>query len=678
MIICGGLIVLIIAVLLIAPMFIDVKKYRPEIENYVSETTGRPFALGEDLRLSLFPWTSLTLSDLHLGNPSGFEEKDLASVKYFEMRVKLLPILFRDIQVKRFILKGARIVLERSKNGVTNWEGLVKPSTEAPHEPQKEAEPLTESKPQEGLPIKSISVDEFAITDSSLLWIDNVKGERREISDISLHLQDLSLDRPVHIVFSARLDGHPLSLDGQVGPLGKDLGKGTIPLDLSVNALKQLDMKLKGDVINPAATPRFDMAIDVSAFSPREVAAAMDQPFPVTTADPKAMTRIAFKAGLKGDAENVSVSDGVLYIDESKINFSGKVGDFSRPDVAFNLSLDEIDLDRYLPPKTEKQSDKNNKTAGPPGSKEEKSGALASLRKKTDYTPFRRLVLNGTMRMGKLKVNNVKVQELYLKIAGRNGVFNLNPLTLKLYQGDMSVNGDLDVKQHVPRSTFRIKANAIQTGPLLKDTLKKDLLEGTANVEMTLHMTGDDAERIKKTLNGKGSFLVEDGAIKGIDLVGMVRNTDGAYGFARKREQRPRTEFTDLNVPFTIQNGVLYTPETSMMSELLRVQTTGKADLIKEALDFRVEPTFVTTSKEDKDKMKRSEVMVPVLVSGNFSSPKFCPDLKGIAKQKLEEKVFESSKFKKVFEKDKYKPFEEPAKDLLRGIFDFPLSKENE
>jgi len=76
--------------------------------------------------------------------------------------------------------------------------------------------------------------------------------------------------------------------------------------------------------------------------------------------------------------------------------------------------------------------------------------------------------------------------------------------------------------------------------------------------------------------------------------------------------------------------------------------------------------------------MKRSEVMVPVLVSGNFSSPKFCPDLKGIAKQKLEEKVFESSKFKKVFEKDKYKPFEEPAKDLLRGIFDFPLSKENE
>ncbi len=234
LIIGGGLIVLIPAVLFIVSMFIDVQKYRPEIENYVSEATGRPFALGEDLRLSLFPWVSLTLSDIHLGNPPGFEEKDLVSVKFFEMRVKLIPILFRDIQVKRFILKGARIVLERSKDGIANWEGVGK--KEMPKPPER--------KPREGLSIKALAVGEFAITDSSILWIDNVKGERFDISDVSLHLQDVSLDRPVHIVFSARLDKHPLSLDGYVGPLGKDLGKGTIPLDLSVSALKQLDMKL--------------------------------------------------------------------------------------------------------------------------------------------------------------------------------------------------------------------------------------------------------------------------------------------------------------------------------------------------------------------------------------------------------------------------------------------------
>ena len=78
----------------------------------------------------------------------------------------------------------------------------------------------------------------------------------------------------------------------------------------------------------------------------------------------------------------------------------------------------------------------------------------------------------------------------------------------------------------------------------------------------------------------------------------------------------------------------------------------------------------VTTSKTDKRKMKRSEVKVPVIVSGTFSSPKFRPDLRTVAKDKLEKKVFESKKFKKVFKKKKYAPYEDAAKSLLKGLLD--------
>ena len=53
--IVGGLIVLIIALLLIVPHFIDIQKYKPEIEKQAAEATGRPFTIGGDLRLSLFP-----------------------------------------------------------------------------------------------------------------------------------------------------------------------------------------------------------------------------------------------------------------------------------------------------------------------------------------------------------------------------------------------------------------------------------------------------------------------------------------------------------------------------------------------------------------------------------------------------------------------------------------------
>ena len=48
-IIVGCLAVVIIAALLIIPIFVDLQKYKPVIENKVVEATGRPFSVGDDL-----------------------------------------------------------------------------------------------------------------------------------------------------------------------------------------------------------------------------------------------------------------------------------------------------------------------------------------------------------------------------------------------------------------------------------------------------------------------------------------------------------------------------------------------------------------------------------------------------------------------------------------------------
>ncbi|MGD9260011.1 MAG: AsmA family protein, partial [Desulfobacterales bacterium] len=84
LIIVGCMIVVVIAALLIVPMFIDIQKYKPMIEEKVAQATGRSFSVGDDLNLSLFPWAGLSLSDLQLGNPSGFAEKNFVMVKSFE------------------------------------------------------------------------------------------------------------------------------------------------------------------------------------------------------------------------------------------------------------------------------------------------------------------------------------------------------------------------------------------------------------------------------------------------------------------------------------------------------------------------------------------------------------------------------------------------------------------
>ena len=99
----------------------------------------------------------------------------------------------------------------------------------------------------------------------------------------------------------------------------------------------------------------------------------------------------------------------------------------------------------------------------------------------------------------------------------------------------------------------------------------------------------------------------------------------------------------------------------------------GKADLVKETLDFRVEPKFVGTLKGQGDATKRSGITVSVLVTGTFSSPKFAPDLEDLLKQSLEQGIPESSQLKEILkDKDKKKELkeslEEQTKDLLKSF----------
>ena len=633
--IVGGIFfVLIVVVFLVVPMFVDIQKYKPVIEKKVEEATGRSFKIGGNLQLSLFPWVGLVFSDLHLGNPPGFEEPDFIRVKFFEARVRLFPLFFKDIQVERFVLEGPRIVLERGNNGRGNWEGIGKLSEEVPSQPPKKKEKLPESRTPEGFPIKAIDISEFAITGGNVIWLDHSKGERREISDVTLRLRDVSLDRPIHLAFSARLDDRPLSLEGKVGPLGKDPGKGAILLDLAVNVMKKLDISLKGRVVDPVTRPRFDLALKVSPFSPRRLAAALKQTFPITTADPEALSLVAFKAHLKGDLQDISVLDGVMVLDESKAGFSIRIKDFSKPDVTFDLKLDRIDIDRYLPLPSEDY----------PGDEKKKIARTTPGQKKTDYTPLHTLILDGSIRVEDFKVYGATIQGIYLKAVGKNGQFRLDPLTLNLYQGDISAKGSLDVRQDIPRINVQLHAKGIRVGPLLKDILKKDFLEGILKAEVALHINGDDAESIKRTLNGRGEFFFKEGTIVGIDLAGMIRNIKAAFASPEKKGQKPRTDFTELHSSFVITDGVVNTPNTSLISPFFQIAAAGTANLVEETLDFRLEPKFVTAPEELKNNAKYSELEVPVLVTGAFSSPRFRPDLKGILKKRLERELLKMRK----------------------------------
>lgn len=656
LIVIGGLAALVIIALLVAPMFIDVQKYRPMIEEKVTEATGRPFRLAGDLDLSLFPWAGISLTDLHMGNPSGFEKEDFLFIESFEVRVRLLPLLSRDLQVKKFLLQGVQLNLERGKNGKTNWEDLAGAGKKPPaKEPEKEPSE-TKGPEGEGLPLKALAVGDFAVS-GSLLYLDKMTGQRKEVSDLSLKLHDVSFESPIGIEFSVLVDGKPVSLKGSLGPVGKEPMKSTIPVDLRLAALDELDLSIKGSLAELASAMRFSLSLEAAPFSPRALSASLNQPFPVATADKEALSRVAFKVDAEGGTDSVALSNGLLELDQSKLAFSLTAKEFSKPNVAFEMDLDKIDLDRYLPPPSEEKA--------PPQESEEPAEKEAG---EIDYGPLRRLVLDGKIQIGELRAKGLTITDILVKVAASGGVLRVDPFSADLYKGSVSSNVKVDVRDKKPKSALDVLIKDIQAGPLVRDLADKDIIEGLVKGDISVNTTGDQPDQIKRTLNGKGDLQFLDGAIIGIDLAGMVRNAKASFGLEEMPKERPRTDFSELNAPFTITNGKIRTPGTEMKSPLLRVVASGTADLVSEELDLRVEPKVVATLKGQGDTEERSGIRVPVLVSGTFKEPKFRPDLKGMFEEGLKKGLPDAEGVKDMLKSGGKEGGADDVKEKVEGI----------
>ena len=667
--IIGGvmLAVLIIAIVLI-PQIVDVNQYKPQIEARVQEATGRPFKIGGDIDLSIFPWVGLALSDLNLGSPSGFGETELLTVSRFEARVRLLPLLSKKVEIKRIILEAPVMALVKKKDGETNWAFKTpgSPPEDKPTQPEGASAPKSEQM------IASLTAEEIAIRNGRLTFENQADDQKQELADLNLVLQDVSLDDPLQIQFSTRLNGQPISMEGTFGPLGNPPASQPLAYDLVLSALDELVVKLKGRAQDLQNRPTVALTVDVAAFSPRKLYERLGRPFPVQTTDPQALQAVSLSAHLSGGQESVKIEDGKMTLDQSHIDFKAEAAEFDKPRIVIDGRIDDIDVDRYMPVQASGDKDASKPASAPAEEKKPLSApASAGKAKPIDYTPLRRLALDTRLEAAKLKINQARLQDIVIKVKGRGGRFQLEPFRADLYGGTAHIEGLWDVTRSQPQSNVSVKLTNLLVGPFLRDLIQKDVLEGKLVSAIDLRFKGDRPETIRKTLNGKGRLTFNDGAIVGIDLAGMVRNLKTAFGAGAQPAEKPKTDFTELDVPFVLANGVFQTDASNMKSPLLRLLANGKADLVQEDLDFRITPKFVATLVGQGDTEDRSGIMVPVLVSGTFDQPRFQPDLKSIARQQVEDKIIESDEFKKVFEEnEELKPYEDEAKKLIKGLFD--------
>jgi len=243
-------------------------------------------------------------------------------------------------------------------------------------------------------------------------------------------------------------------------------------------------------------------------------------------------------------------------------------------------------------------------------------------------------MMDGTIHIGELKARGATMSDVNVKVEAKNGIIRVDPFSMSLYGGGLSGKVTVNVQEDTPKIKTIQHLEKVQVGPLLNDLGYTDRLEGLANFKADISVKGTEPEKIKKTLSGSGEFTFTDGAIIGFDIARMARNLGAALGLSEK--EKPRTEFSEVKGNFTVKNGLLDNPRTYLSSPLLRVEGKGKVNLPKEAIDYRVEPKLVGTLKGQGDTKGRRGLMVPIVISGTFSDPKFRLDISGISQAEAE------------------------------------------
>ena len=194
-----AIIIIAIAALAALPFIIDPNDYKDEIAAQVEKTTGRKLTLQGDIELSVFPWIALELGPLSLSNASGFKAESFASVEAAEIRIKLMPLLKKQLEMDTIVLDGLLLNLETNKEGVTNWDDLTKASDDLEQMPSDESDSASDE-PSSGL--SAVKIAGIKLTNANVLWSDASKNENFQLRNLNLQTDPLAPGEPTSLTTS--------------------------------------------------------------------------------------------------------------------------------------------------------------------------------------------------------------------------------------------------------------------------------------------------------------------------------------------------------------------------------------------------------------------------------------------------------------------------------------------
>lgn len=242
-IVIAVIVVLIVAAAIILPLVFDPNQHKPEITAMIEQRIGRQVTIPGDIELSVFPWLGVSIGKVTVANAPGFGDEPLAAVAAADVRVKLLPLLQRQVQIGTVSLQGLRLRLARNAKGQTNWGGIVAhlQGADADQTQQPRQQQPTTTAQDGGFDLTSLQVGAVAIEDASIAWNDATTGNSYKLSHFYLKTGALAEDQPVDVQAGATLAAATQGLTATLAM------SATVDPDISaeIYGLANLDIELQ-------------------------------------------------------------------------------------------------------------------------------------------------------------------------------------------------------------------------------------------------------------------------------------------------------------------------------------------------------------------------------------------------------------------------------------------------
>ncbi len=95
---------------------------KPRITQAVKDATGRELVMGGDIRIKIGLAPTLVAYDIRFKNAAWSVHPDMARIKRTEIKVRLFPLLFRQLKIIRLALVEPDILIERDASGRSNLD----------------------------------------------------------------------------------------------------------------------------------------------------------------------------------------------------------------------------------------------------------------------------------------------------------------------------------------------------------------------------------------------------------------------------------------------------------------------------------------------------------------------------------------------------------------------------